>query len=706
MSAGRNDPCPCGSGRKYKLCCQSGDAARAAERTQVAGPSGTRGRRGAPHRVEILEAIRAEVEWAADAFSLPIGVGGGRSLRPVALLVTAGDIVVHSDTLGSLRGDAVAVAEALERGVTSAARSAGGWPERVVVRHAEVAAELGPLLRGQEVAVEVGDAPGLAAAATSLLDHMTGWSMWPPPSSTDRWRGWDLSGSLVGELFDAAADFYQAAPWTVMDNLQAPRALLPAGRSWTCCVMGAGGEEFGVALYGDPEDLFSRTANRGAADSLDGMAGPVLSVTFDRVRELSAAAMHEVRINRWKLAGPAAYPRLMTINTPGGGVSAEYARDLLLLLRALPAWADTHAAELCDEAETRVPMTAARWAHAATGVVLEYAGEGVIFGEYEDDDVAPGRSLLPPEIQERVQDIVADVRRELGAGTSSEAFSAEVNRRIAPVMAVLNSAPQAALGGLSPDQVRALLAADWEDRLGVVRLNRELADDDVAAAPFVANARLLFATGFETCALPATQSGNLKPALVGALLPRMAWVDERTAAFSQEYHRRTQEGDHRELHRLRVVCEQAGFITRRSTRYDLSEEARRLARPGHAGELFARLFVAWYRKFNLAYGTRLAWPELQQQLAFTFHRLATAAAAWRTADQLLDDVVLPIAVDALLDHDEGRSDASFALEVLVLDELAGFGLLERRVEAGARPLSRNVLFRAAPLLSRFFRVEW
>jgi hypothetical protein len=656
--------------------------------------------------MEVLEAIRAEVEWAADAFALPVGIADGRSPRPVAVLVTAGDLVVHTETLGSLRGDAEAVADALERGLTSAARSAGGWPERVVVRHAEVAAELEPRLRGQEVAVEVGDVPGLAAAATSLLEHMVGWSMWPPPSGTQRWRGWDLPPALVGDLFAAAADFYRAAPWNVVENLQAPRALLPSGRSWTCCAMGAGGDEFGLALYGDPEDLFRRAVSGGPVDGLDGMAGPVVALTFDRVREVSAAAMYEVRSNRWELAGPAAYPRLMTINTPGGGISEEYARDLLLLLRVLPAWAQAHGDELCEEAETRNSMAAIRWTHSPTGVVLEYAGEGVIFGEDEEDDVAPGGLLLPPDIQDRLQEIVSEVGHELGLDASADVLRAEVNRRIGPVMAALNSRPQAELGGLSPDQVQALLSADWEDPMGAVRLNRELGDDDVASAPFVANARLLLEAGLATGTLPATQAGNLKPALVGSLLPRMAWVDERVAAFSREYHKRTQEGDHRELHRLRVVCEQAGLIARRSTRYDLSVDARRLARPGHAGELFARLFVAWFRRFNIAYGTRYEWPELQQQLAFTLHRLATADGDWRTADELLDDVVLPFAVDELLDRDEGRSDASFALEILVLDELAGFGLLERRAERGERPLARRVIFRATPLLRRFFRAAW
>ena len=38
MSIGRNDPCHCGSGEKYKKCCLSGDEARAAE-SRAASPS-------------------------------------------------------------------------------------------------------------------------------------------------------------------------------------------------------------------------------------------------------------------------------------------------------------------------------------------------------------------------------------------------------------------------------------------------------------------------------------------------------------------------------------------------------------------------------------------------------------------------------------------------------------------------------------------
>src|SRR5579859_4270141 len=38
MKAGRNDPCPCGSGKKYKKCCLANDLAAPAEQLTAASP--------------------------------------------------------------------------------------------------------------------------------------------------------------------------------------------------------------------------------------------------------------------------------------------------------------------------------------------------------------------------------------------------------------------------------------------------------------------------------------------------------------------------------------------------------------------------------------------------------------------------------------------------------------------------------------------
>ena len=51
---GRNDPCPCGSGKKYKKCCLPNHEAE--ERLRAAGQQAEREERAAAHRLSLREA--------------------------------------------------------------------------------------------------------------------------------------------------------------------------------------------------------------------------------------------------------------------------------------------------------------------------------------------------------------------------------------------------------------------------------------------------------------------------------------------------------------------------------------------------------------------------------------------------------------------------------------------------------------------------
>lgn len=62
LKTGRNQPCPCGSGRKYKKCCLASDETRVREAAQESGSAGGRLGRSAPHP----EAAAANVQYAAD----------------------------------------------------------------------------------------------------------------------------------------------------------------------------------------------------------------------------------------------------------------------------------------------------------------------------------------------------------------------------------------------------------------------------------------------------------------------------------------------------------------------------------------------------------------------------------------------------------------------------------------------------------------
>jgi tetratricopeptide (TPR) repeat protein len=65
---GRNDPCPCGSGNKYKKCCLPKE--EAVERKQLAEAKAKRAERAATHRSHLREvraAIAARLAGAEDA---------------------------------------------------------------------------------------------------------------------------------------------------------------------------------------------------------------------------------------------------------------------------------------------------------------------------------------------------------------------------------------------------------------------------------------------------------------------------------------------------------------------------------------------------------------------------------------------------------------------------------------------------------------
>lgn len=167
------------------------------------------------------------------------------------------------------------------------------------------------------------------------------------------------------------------------------------------------------------------------------------------------------------------------------------------------------------------------------------------------------------------------------------------------------------------------------------------------------------------------------------------------------HSRRITEQDVWPLHSARVVCDVAGLLHRRSQRFHVTRNGRRLADTARAGELFALLFRTWFRKVDFEYVSDIDWPGLQQQLAFTLYRLPAAAAEWRTAEDLLPDVVLPFVLDSAPVGSPEWPLAPIALARAILHPLAGFGLVEVRApEPGS---NAKTLYRSTPLASKLIR---
>jgi hypothetical protein len=361
---GRNDPCPCGSGKKYKRCCEASDLAR--ERT---------GRRlhlvegGAPVPAGLPEDVPTK-PWEIALVPMLASLADDPAARPVALLTVSDGFVIGADILNRPPAEPAELAPIVERAVLTAIGKLGVTPGRVHVRHESVAAELAPRLAARGIGVAaVSELPGAAEAARGLHDQFSG----GPPgalllSHPDTWAGWGLPRELVAELFSASAAYHRAAPWRVVPDDRILRTEVPGGRTWWIMVLGNAGEQFGISLFENAGDIEQLFADSDPMSPFARSEGVMVSITFDRGGDVPRPTRQEIREARWEIAGPAAYPQLMVLNTPGGGITQGQVRDLISCLRAVPRFVEQHRQILEDDRLQAAPL---RWHDEPSGVAME-----------------------------------------------------------------------------------------------------------------------------------------------------------------------------------------------------------------------------------------------------------------------------------------------------------------------------------------------
>lgn len=321
LKTSRNDPCPCGSGKKYKACCMSGDISRERVRAVLGD--------------ELFDTVQQEVfsvageqrTWEGDV--VPLGSSEGA----VAML-TAGEMVVHVEVLPYRPSGPDERAVALAHAVNAAARGMGKAPEALHVREAELSAALEPLLGPRGIAVRAAAVPGLDEALEAVLAGMGGSAPSVRVTTPDTWRETGASAAELAAFHDAAAEFYRLTPWDE-PNTQMPLLLhLPDGAPWAGSVMGDSGMAFGLALYSHPEDMITLMLS-GVHQAMQGYS---ITVDFDRRAPLTTAMLREITAGGWAIAGPRAHPRIFGLNLPDG-VQAEHVRNATLCLRAVSAYA-------------------------------------------------------------------------------------------------------------------------------------------------------------------------------------------------------------------------------------------------------------------------------------------------------------------------------------------------------------------------------
>lgn len=352
--------------------------------------------------------------WEADLTPVAARIGDDAAARPAVVLVTAGPIPVHVDMLAHPPSDAAGVARTLEEAVATAVERVGASPTELLVRTGEVARLLsraGPLHDTTVRAAD--DLPAIDLFLREMAAGAPDMGFGGRVALPETWGGWGLPDDVIAELFRAAAAYHRAAPWRVVTNAQVLDATLPAGHTWTVCILGNGGQEFGLSLYERREDFGALLEAADPSDAFDDTRGAILSLTFDAGPALPKRMRREIAARGWEVAGRNAYPTLFAVNTLGGGVTREQAADLTTLLRVVPAFVDRYRDALAGDVEVELPI---EWADEAAGVRIRYDG-------------------FEPVMEETIWGPHAVLTPSLAAGPGAE-----------PAASLLRLAPPAALG--------------------------------------------------------------------------------------------------------------------------------------------------------------------------------------------------------------------------------------------------------------------
>lgn len=250
-----------------------------------------------------------------------------------------------------------------------------------------------------------------------------------------------------------------------------------------------------------------------------------------------------------------------------------------------------------------------------------------------------------------------------------------------------------------------LCLADWDDPNAPMRLSPDLSLADVGEAAFFHNARVLLLALRDAGGTPATATGNLTRAFVADMFGRLS-IPTLIRRTIERLNKVTNETDVRALHLARVVSECGGLMKLRSKRFTVTQAAAGLLDDDRAGELYRRLFIAFFRKFNLLHLIQFPEvPAIQQSVAVILWRLEQVAQDWRPVEGLAALVLLPRVlqqVRASITSEYQRED--LVLGHYVLNPLLNFGLLELKRRSGDEwpGVAENDSLRITPVWRKFF----
>ncbi len=285
---------------------------------------------------------------------------------------------------------------------------------------------------------------------------------------------------------------------------------------------------------------------------------------------------------------------------------------------------------------------------------------------------------------------------------SFEELQEAVNRRIEDY----NKTPQGELGGLTPEQVNALLFPDWPSPSSPVKINDSLPEELASQVRIVKNSRIFLETAREKGGLPSTRAGNLKRKVVDDFLDRMEFDPDRLE-FTRDYHKVINEGQFPPLHVLRVVLEAGGLVDKSEGGFHETSLAKRLLKPGRAGKFMKYLFLTYFQESDLFYSAINKdgenWEEFQETLPYALYRLSKFDQEWRPVKTFADRMLLPSIHE--LAEDRGEDILALTYSARVLSPLAKFDLVEGRGLGMKGIEDFNPEYRKTPLFDRFIEFD-
>jgi hypothetical protein len=245
-----------------------------------------------------------------------------------------------------------------------------------------------------------------------------------------------------------------------------------------------------------------------------------------------------------------------------------------------------------------------------------------------------------------------------------------------------------------------LLAADWEDTDGPVQFAGDLTEVEIAGTPHFVTTRAMLTCLRDGGPVKATAKlGNLPRALVKQIFPLLPYTEEELNKM-RSISKIFDEEDLHLVYAARLTCQTAGLLRKHKGHFTITKKGTKLLAPDRAGELFRSLFLAYFRKINLAYFDGM--PEfdgIQLTLPVILWRLGVVARDWTPIEKLMKETILPDVIEEITEH-ENRPywTPGSSLDIRLWRHLADFGLLESAEKESVRLPNA---YRITPLYDRF-----